>query len=191
MSRVVVPIKTEPRCKLCSHSEREFIDKLLLRRSEREKDEKGHAINLEYVLDVFREIGVVNPTEDNIKGHLKNHTRFELERVVEEQEKARGEVAKRKGPVSIDDFLDRIIQLGESDLEVRLEQTGKSGVTVDHALKAAQIKSQRRQDEATKQLLGGLGAAIGAAVVGKALENAKPQPELADVEIEEAEVVES
>lgn len=185
----VVAKKTELKCKLCSHADRGWIDDLLLKRSQRGKDADGVSVNLPYVLEKLAELGVANPTEDNVKGHWKNHCEVISEEVAAEQETRRKEIVKRADgePVDVDAVLDKIITLGESDLDTRVELTGSSGVTVDQMLKAAQVKSQRRTDEATRQLLGVSAAAIAGAFSGPALP--PPAPELEAEVIEEAELV--
>lgn len=185
-----VAAKTELKCKLCRHANRREIDDLLLKRSRREKDEGGRLINLEYVLAALRGLGVQNPTEDNIKNHWRKHVQVVSAEVVEKQEENRRSAVADDSPVDVDAVLDRIVKAGMSDLETLMAETEKSGVTVDQVLKATQIKTQRKQDEAAKKLIGGLAGAIGGAIAGRMLAPQEPRKQLDDPDVIEGEVVE-
>lgn len=181
-----VPSKTELRCKLCAHSHRTQIDDLLLKRSTRQLDEHtGQAINEVYVLAALAGFGVQNPTPDNIKNHWRKHVTVIGADVVEKQEEAREVALLDDSPVNVDSVLDRIVKLGQSDLEVLLQATGKSGITVDQTLKALTLKSQRKQDEAARKLIGGIAGAIGGALAKKML---SPAPTVKHLNAETGEV---
>jgi hypothetical protein len=187
LSVVAVAIKTELKCKICRHADRPLIDALLLKRSLRQKDDDGNPVNLRYVLDAMLDLGVENPTEENIKGHWKNHVELRDAEVVDKQTENRKGALDRGDPVDVDAILDKVIRAGESDLDTLYEETGKANVTVDQMLKAAQIKSSRKQDEKVQQLLGGAVAAIGGAF--KALAAPK-EPKQIESEIVEGEFTE-
>lgn len=189
----VVPIKTESRCKLCKHARRGDIDALLEKRSNREKDEHGTPINLEYVLARLSEWGVANPNEDNIRAHWKRHCEVQSGEVMQRREAAATRVldAFREGDRSVvvdaDDALDFIIAQGVEEAAARIEIEGKAGVTLDQVLKAIDAKTKRKQSEATNEVLRALSGAIetsvGALVEGDAEEaefEALPAGEAAD-----------
>lgn len=177
------------RCKLCAHEKRTEIDALLELRSKRQKNTKE-------VLAELEELGVENPTLDNIKGHLgqrgnKAHTVF----ITEEQQESTQEVreAALEGlkqriasgePVNADHVLDTLVHIGMTDLEARLRDGASSGITIDHILKAIGEKTKRKTNEAQDELLKGLGAAAGA--MAKKLMPADEQPAI-EGEAEEAE----
>lgn len=196
----VLATKTELRCKLCAHPRRPEIDALLERRSKRERDEDGNNINVDYVRGRLREMGVPNPTAENIKVHWKKHceviTSRELdvrqEAAIETVEKAkRGELE-----VSADEFLDFVIAQGFAEAEARILLDGRAGVTIDQALKAVEAKTRRRQEEAQADLLRSLGGGI-QRVFGVVEDAARkgldaPKAEIVEGEaIEEAELLES
>ena len=70
----VAVVKTERRCKFCSHPRRADIDAELDLRSQLngKPDENGVVHNLEYVLAKFAEWGVENPKAEKIKSHWGN-----------------------------------------------------------------------------------------------------------------------
>lgn len=176
-------IKTELRCKLCAHAKRREIDELLEQRSMRK-------INLEGVLAQLVEWGVENPNEDNVKNHWRKHVEIVSVEVAEAQSEARQEIVTRGKEVDVtntDAVIDRLIELGVSDLEAALEAAGTSGVTVDQLLKALSLKTQRKSSEAMAGLFGSLGKGI-EGVFKKALDSPAPVPQLPAVEAEYEEV---
>jgi hypothetical protein len=188
----VIAKHTELRCKLCASDQRERIDALLERRSKRERDEEGNAINLDYVLVELARLGIENPNADNVKNHWKKHCE-----VISEQEKTEmaesveGLVEKlNDGTIEFADAdaaLDWIITQGVTEAQTKLQLGGKVGITIDQILKAIDSKTRRKSNEAQDELLRGLGGALGA-WAGKALEGGA-QPKAIDAGVVEHEVV--
>jgi hypothetical protein len=185
---IVQAIKSEGRCKLCKHPQRAEIDQLLLWRSLREKTADGTAINLGYVLAWLADAGVENPTEENVKGHWKNHCRTVQEQEAEEQaadfhekyeQYLRGEFEFE----DVDEGLRFLWSMYVRDQKKRAAQGEPLGLTHDHAVKLADSMTKRKSAEATQTLLGALGGAI-AASAQKAL--GAEQPALPEA-IQEAE----
>lgn len=183
---------TELRCKLCASEHRAQIDALLERRSKRERDEEGNAINLDYVLVELARLGVENPNADNVKNHWKKHCEYVSEaEVAEQQEAVEGMVEKMNSGelefADADAALDWIITQGVTEAEAKLRLGGKVGITIDQVLKAIDSKTRRKQNEAQGELLRGLGGALGA-WAGKTLD-AGAQPRAIDAGVVEGEVV--
>lgn len=190
----VIAIESQQRCKLCKHAERTAIDALLERRSKLESDGDGKRINLEYVLARFAEWGVENPTGENVKNHWKKH----CEVVSEEEAEARVDaaadaiqqiLADPDAPIDVEGSLRRIIALGMAELEQRVKSGLRTGVTIDHIMKASDALARRGQNEAQAELLKAIGGGV-ADVFAKAL---NPTPPVAVIEahttaIEDAEV---
>lgn len=141
------------------------------------------------MLEHLRAIGVDNPTLDNIKTHWKNHVTV-VERDTAEAHAAVTAEAREllrsrlEAGVDVDGVLDTIIATGMASLEVKaLEDVLKSGVTVDHVLKAVAEKTKRRSNDAANAILGNLTGALAQALTGR-----KPA-ELVEGEAEDAEIV--
>jgi hypothetical protein len=196
----VIALKTELRCKLCKHPDRAYIDELLSKRSQRLTDPvTGAQINLDYVLDALRELGVSNPTEENVKNHWKKHCSLVDDAEAEAEERREGELQEEAvrifervlGP----DWRDRspgpdqVLELQRAlwahKLHLELRDGKLPDITQDQILKNVGEQSRRRQDEAARELLGSLTGAIGAAMVKTVLP--KPEPVL---ELEPADYVE-
>jgi len=69
-------LKHETRCKICVHPKAQEINALLEKRSNREKADDGTRYTLAVVLQILGGWGVINPTEENVKLHVKNHIEF-------------------------------------------------------------------------------------------------------------------
>lgn len=194
----VVAIKRELRCKICRDQRRAEIDALLLRRSQSEKDADGNRINLEYVKAKMAEWGIPNPTDENVKTHWRKHCEIVGDGTTEAQETAATAVvdAFRGGDtsgvlVNPDEALDLIITQGMAEMDARVRVDGKAGITVDHVMKAIEVKTRRKQDDGINKVLRELGAGIGNAVLRKAGAAAAlpaPQPDLDLADSEVAEV---
>lgn len=164
---IVQAIKSEARCKLCKSPARAEIDQLLLKRSLREKTDDGKPINLEYVLAMFAELGVVNPTEENVKGHWKNHCRTVAEAEAEAQaedfqEKYEQYLRGEFDFEDVDDGLRFLWSMYVRDQKAKAAKGEALGLTHDHAVKIADSMTKRKSAEATQELLGALGGAIAA-----------------------------
>lgn len=203
----VLALKTELKCKLCAHSEREAIDALLEKRSKGETDENGERYNLARVLATFAEWGVQNPTKENITGHFKNHCQvvtqaeYEASKVeagldaAQTDERVRALVASIVGPdyfesprlLTPDESLELVRALGTYELAERARKGEKLGVTVDQLLKSVDGATRRRSSDAANELMRGVGAALGGWAT-REVEAAAERKELGPVEHEIVDV---
>ena len=87
----VLKIASVGRCKLCKHPKRDEIDAWLEKRSNGEVVD-GNRVNLEYALARLAELGVENPTEDNVKNHWKKHCEKVADDALAEQAQREAEV---------------------------------------------------------------------------------------------------
>lgn len=164
----VLATKTERRCKLCTHPRRADIDALLERRSNRERDEAGSNINEEYVLKQLGDWGVHNPTPDNIKAHWKRHCEVITSKTLEATQKVALEKSREliEGGkhVDVDENLRWLVTVGRAEIEERIVRGEKSGVTIDHVLKATAELTRRShnaaQHDLLKELTGGIAQAL-------------------------------
>lgn len=184
----VLQIATASRCKICQHARRADIEILLEKRSRHERDENGERINLEYVKRKMAEFGVPNPTDENVKNHVQKHLEFvddtiQAQAIQASQQKAKEMRAAREGG-SVEADLRWIIDVGIGEVEERVARGEKSGVTLDHVMKAAAELSRRSHSESQRELLGALVGGIASALPGR------PMKQLNDGEIIDAEVIE-
>lgn len=183
----VLAIKTETKCKLCVHTHRPEIDAWIERRSNREVDTDGVRINLEYVLEKMRGLGVENPTEENVKNHWQKHCARTADTTVVATKTAAAEALIKilSGEVTVDvnRDLDRLWAIGLAEIEARIAAGERSGITPDVLLRVAQEKTRRAHNETQADLLTALTGGIAAAFRPvKEIDAA----EVIDVEIEEA-----
>lgn len=166
----VLPIKTELKCKLCKHPEREAIDALLEMRSNRQKDAAGVLVNEAYVKDFLLKAGVDNPTLDNIKNHWKKHCEVVKEETKEalegEREKAIADLMARAHEMSLDDLMEWVARQGVHEAMLRELLEGKSGVTLDHSMKAVDTITRRKQENGQRKFFEALGGGIAKALSG-------------------------
>lgn len=185
----VLAIKTEPKCKLCTHPNRPEVDALIERRSNREELEDGTRVNLEYVLARFRELGVDNPTEENIKNHWQKHCQKTTSGTVIATQDAAAEklLAIMRGDIVVDvnADLDRLWAIGLAEIEARLSRGEKSGITPDVLLRVAQEKTRRAHNETQSELLTALTGGIAGALSGRAAAR-----QISDASVVDAEAVE-
>lgn len=184
--------KTEPRCAICSSPHRADIDLLLEKRSNREKigDRK---VSLDYVTEYLAELGIykgnaASTIEESLQGHLRKHCERVNEATTAATDAANSEkqaamlaqvdelLARDPSTVDIESGLRRIIQIGLGEVEARLARGERSGVTLDHALKAAQELARRGQNEQQASLLRTLADGIGTALGGAPKELPPGQP---------------
>lgn len=188
----VLQVATGARCKLCQHPRRNDIDKLLEQRSRRQKDADGQQINREYVLARLAEWGVENPTTENVSNHVKKHLSFVDDTVqaqaMEAVQQKMAEALERRGTDfdSVEGKLRWIVDVGIGEIEERLMRGEKSGVTLDHVMKAAAELSRRSHSESQRELLGALVGGIGHALGGGKPQAALPEPAI-DAEYEEVQ----
>lgn len=184
----VLQIQTGARCKLCQHHRRIDIDALLEARSRRRSDDDGNKINLAYVLAKFAEWGVENPTAENVTVHVKKHLEFVDDQVQQTAEKVAQERARellaRAGDVNVEDKLKWLIEVGIAEVEERIARGEKSGVTLDHVMKAAAELQRRSHNESQHALLGALVGGIGQALL-PAKERAALNEPIIDAEYED------
>ena len=186
-------IKTEFRCKLCKSPHRGEIDELLLQRSNRVQLPDGTRVTGDYVKAKLVELGVENPTHENLTSHWKNHCQ-----VVDAAEEAEitAQVESLLATITLDelksmstaDRLDLLEQQGYLELQARLRKTGKTGLTTDQLLRIAELKQRQKSNEDQRRFLGALGVGI-----GLAMEKAFQAPQLPAPAhpVLEAEVIES
>lgn len=173
-------VKTEKRCKLCQSSHRSGIDALLELRSQGLDGADGKRVTEAVVIAACVEWGVLNPTKDNLTAHWRRHCeRIDEEIAVKIDEAVEASLAKLDSGTSVDpDYaLDRVITVAMAEMEERIAQGQRSGVTVDMALKAIEAKTRRGHAESQSELLRALGGGI-EDVFKKALGGDKPKAEL-------------
>lgn len=182
-------VKTEPKCRACTHPKRDKVDELLEKRSNRQTTPES-----------FEAALVALDAGDLKADSLKNHWRKHCEVISEEEAAATEAITaaiteglkeklSRGETVSPDDVLDAILAGGMAELEWKLEHDGKLGITVDHLLKAVGEKTKRKQNESQQKLLDALGGGIGM-VFEKALGTPAKLPAIEAEVIEDAEVTE-
>ena len=169
----ILQTKVELKCKLCSHAERIRIDEQIERRSKRE-------INLEQLLAYLRELGVKNPTKENVTLHLRRHCRIvtaeeaEAEAATKEAVSGRAlEMCEKEfGPgwqervLTADEFLILTRIASQHDIAVRMAAGEKTGATIDHGLKAVGETTRRRFNEAETDMKRGITKALELALAG-------------------------
>jgi hypothetical protein len=179
-------IKSEKRCKICASPDRIEIDRLLELRSVGEKID-GVRVTGDYVLARMGELGLRNPTLDNLKAHWKNHCEVVSDELVGQLEgavTAALEALDQGATVDPDAALDRIVAAGMAEIEQKIRNGQKVGISVDHILKAIDSKTRRGHTEAQSELLRSLGGGI-ESVFKKALGGGE-QKQLPEV-VEDAE----
>ena len=196
----VLPVKTEGRCKLCQSPRRADMDALLEMRSLGLEDDAGARVNLDYVIERYAEWhDGAKLTKDNCTGHFKRHCQLVEPDVVDSLEAAErhldnaalaiiervlGPDRHEKTP-TVDEMLELQRALYLVELEAKALAGAPLGLTHDHAFKAADTSTKRKQEEATSIVLRQLGAGIGQALLGAAV---KPK-ELPEGDIIEGEIV--
>ena len=199
----VLAKKNEPRCKLCRSAHREYFDHLLELRSDGKADKVGQRVNFVYVQAKYREKhDGQNLSIDNVQSHWKKH----CERIVDDApildagkeaesdaEKAAifdrvlgpGWKEREKTP---DEYLQVLREIAFVELHDKAVAGAQMGVSVDHALKAIDSTTRRKQEETTATLVKQLVTGIGQAVIAKASEPKQLNP--ADEDIIEGEIIE-
>ena len=192
-------IKSAPRCKLCKTEHRPLMDSLLEMRSNGESDADGRRVNFDYVAARYAELHPGEKlTEENVKGHWKNHcekiTVDEAGKLAEADAKVNAAKAAvfdrvlgegwRDRPKTPDEYLEVLRELAFIELHEKAASGAALGLTIDHALKGIDSSTRRKQEETTASVLRMLGAGIGQALV------AKKQEELPAAEVIEGEAVE-
>lgn len=164
MGKRVAVLKVEPRCKLCRHPDRAAIDSLLFRRSRGESDDQGVRITGEYVLAAFKELGVENPTKDNLTAHWGKHCEVvdaeERDANADELDEVFGPLLE--GPTSeidIDASLRAVFKVGLHDL-ARQYRDGTLKIGVAELRQIADTLERRRKTDAESELMRTFGRAM-------------------------------
>lgn len=194
MAVVAVTLDTQLRCKICASPARSAVDALIARWKSRDvtKDE---------LFAGMLELGIENPTLDNVKGHTGTSAKPKHVKFVDQDEAAADEKAAEElleavaagvqeriasgGQVDADAVLDIIVQYGMAELEMKVMSGKAPGITIDQILKAVGEKTKRKHNAAQQELLGALTGGIGQ-VFEKAL---GPGPAAIEQGVVEAEVV--
>lgn len=167
----VVQTKTEPRCKVCKCVNRAEIETWLERRSRREKLPDGRMINLEFVVERARDLGLPSPTGENLKLHWQKHcervdpeaaaTEGEaFDKWVEREARALAEMFGEQGSASADSLPDRAIKVFDLWLLAQLKQGKLPRITWDQVRAMIDTKTRRRQNERVSDLLDMQAAAL-------------------------------
>ena len=188
----VVAIKTEPRCKLCTHPRRAEIDALLERRSRGDLDDAGNRINSDYVEKLLIEWGVVNPNKANFTIHFGKHCEVLADEQAVEREKELSELhqemldALDDSDGTIDGDLEAIRKVGMKRIRKLVVEGKDPGITNDHLLKAVAEQTKRSSNDAARSLLGQLAGGLVQAIAGSHAPRQITSPvEIIDAEIEE------
>jgi len=192
-------VKSEQRCKLCKSPHRAEIDQLLLQRSNRVVLPDGTAVNGDFVKARALELGVENPTHENLTSHWKNHCqvvdRNDEEEIAEAVKSVLGDITPEQlQEMTAADRLELLEQQGFLELQARLLRTGKTGITIDQLIRINELKQRQKSNEDQRRFLGALGAGLTAAI-GRAIAPPElPAPAHPDLDAEvvrEQEVLEA
>lgn len=203
----VLKIASVGACKLCRHPKRDEIDAWLEKRSNKDQV-AGQNVNLDYVLARFREIGVDNPTPDNVKNHWKKHCQKIADDVAAEQEQKEAEAEEELRSAALT-IATRILgegwkeagltptpeQIGELhralyayELELRITKGLPLGITHDHVLKSIAETTKRKGEESQTELLRTLGRGIEGAFQALGVKQAAELPPVVeDADFKEVE----
>lgn len=188
-------IKNEPKCKICKSPHRDEIDGLLLERSFRVTRDDGTVVNGDFVRRRLVELGVQNPTHENLTSHWKNHCQVVSK---DSEEEIADLVEGVLASVSIEELqemttserLDLLELQGYAELQARIKTTGKSGLSTDQLLRIAEIKQRQKQNEDQRKFFTALGAGVAAALGRGAEQRALPVPDGEVIDAAETDVVE-
>lgn len=182
----VLPLKDEPKCKLCRSGHRTRIDELLEIRSNR-GDLDGVKVNQDYVLAELGKMGVVNPTGDNIRIHWAKHCRVIEDEIVEQAQAGLmirlHDMAVNGVTVDINKDLDKLWAIGMAEMEERIARGGMSGITPEMLMKIAAEKTRRSHNETQDKLMSVLAGGIAHAITGS-------KQVMLPTRIDDAEVIE-
>ena len=200
----VLAVKSAPRCKLCKSPRRAEMDALLEMRSNGQSDKAGNRVNFDYVARVYAEWHDGGKlTEENVKGHWKNH----CEKVTPEEagalQEAEAAVNEEKAAVfervlgpdwrerakTPDEYLEVLRELAFLELHEKAKSGAALGLTIDHALKGVDSSTRRKQEETTAAILRQLGAGMARGLIEqRETKQLNPAGEIEGEVIEEAEV---
>lgn len=182
----VIALKTEQRCKLCTHPQRPLIDSLLEQRSDRSKDSTGTLVNGEYVQEKLKELGVPNPTRENMSVHWRKHcqkvTGQTGEEMGEEQAQALEELLaildSDEYPDTMDGSLQRLFALGMAEIGLRIRRGLPSGISPDQLKWVAGELTRRHHNETQADLLQALADGMGHAEITAVKVTVSSKPEV-------------
>ena len=150
MGLAKIPSKTEPRCKICMHPKRLQIEQLLVMRARGERyGPEQKKVTYPYVIELAQELWGLRLTEENIENHEARHFQVKKaikrakERVANASDKLQKEavVAEILQEYGAEGAVDQIWAMGLRNI---FEDDGAS-ITVDHTLKALDMKLKRSQ----------------------------------------------
>lgn len=165
---MIRPKATELRCKVCRSPERAAIDTLLGLRSESKVLPDGTRVNLEYVLKRCAELGIENPTKENVATHFRRHCEYIKDSDAAEQEERVQETAAKllSGELQFADLDESLRWLFTVYIEEQREKVKRGEnlrLTHDQAMKIAGEMTKRKQNDAQESLMEALGQGIGLA----------------------------
>jgi hypothetical protein len=159
----IVATSTEVQCKICRSPSRDAVDRWILARALREKDEAGVRVDMKYVLARMLELGITYPRSDNVVTHLSKHCRIVedddvalLDRIAEDLRHEVVALARQfdeQGPANADTLPDRVIAVYDLQMRAELRQGKMPRVTPDQVRAMIDTKTRRRQNERLTDLL--------------------------------------
>ena len=189
--------KQEGRCKLCKNPNRPEIDEWLLRRSFRHQLPDGTSVNFEYVVARLIELGVENPTRENVTTHWQKHcevvSRTEQD-AIDDAVKSLFEnlTDEQIATMSSADLLDLLQRQGLLEIRAKVLTTGKSGISTDQIIRIEELKARTRQAEGQRRFLEAVGGGIQKALEGAFRKELPPaHPDLEAEVVHETEGVEA
>ena len=168
----IVGLVTQTQCKICRSEGRDSIDQLLLARHTKSKGEDGKRVQMPAIHARMAELGIPNPTYDNVITHLEKHCEIldDAELVyreigdLEQQAKSLGAAFDEQGPATADSLPDRVIQMYDLQIRAELREGKVPRVTADQVRAMIDTKTRRRQNERLTDLLDIHAAALTGAV---------------------------
>lgn len=190
---VARPVATQMKCKLCSHARRPEIDLAIA-------DLANRAISINELLARLADIGVENPTYDNVKAHRKSHLELVPQAVAEAEADVEGELKRaalaiferilgadwRSATPTAEQYLELVRALQVHELELKIRAGLPTGITVDQGLKSIGETTKRKHEEGQSELFKSLGAGLtGAFRALGAKQQAELEPAVVEGEFEE------
>lgn len=189
-------VRDAPRCKMCRHPRAAEINALLART----KSDGDDKLSIDEALAAIAELGVQNPTRDNLKSHFWGKTPHveivqdaEVEQVEADLAEAerRAKERMRNAPVQRADVADAIIDLELAvyyEYRLLLKERGDiEPLTADQIRGLIGEKTKRKHSDSQDKLMDALAGGIGQ-VFEKALSGGPDLPALPE-HIEEGEVI--
>jgi hypothetical protein len=208
-------VRVEPKCKVCRSEVQSSVDNWIGKRKARHRiagpdSERVSWKTVEKMTGVLMPEGT--PSITAIRRHASSHIRVVVEGVEEPTDKGPTIAAEAKAereslvqailarvqegdPISSDEALDFVVQLGVSELATKVAD-GRQTVSLEQLLKAIDSKTRRKSNESEDALLqaitGGIGAAFSGALRSQPGYKELPQADVDGEAVEvEAEMVEA